>query len=45
MSSVLLDTSFLIRLLKKDDELHNNAYQYIITLINITGISLKKDSF
>ncbi len=28
MSSVLLDTSFLIRLLKKDDELHNNAYQY-----------------
>lgn len=28
MNSILLDTSFCIRLLKKDDPLHNNAYEY-----------------
>ena len=28
MNSILLDTSFCIRLLKKDDSLHQNAYQY-----------------
>ena len=28
MNSILLDTSFCIRLLKKDDPLHSNAYQY-----------------
>ena len=28
MNSILLDTSFCIRLLKKDDSLHKNAYEY-----------------
>lgn len=28
MNSILLDTSFCIRLLKKDDPLHKNAYEY-----------------
>ena len=28
MNSILLDTSFCIRLLKQDDSLHKNAYEY-----------------
>ena len=28
MNSILLDTSFCIRLLKKDDSLHKNTYEY-----------------
>lgn len=28
MNSILLDTSFCIRLLKQDDPLHKNAYEY-----------------
>jgi predicted nucleic acid-binding protein len=28
MNSILLDTSFCIRLLKQDDPLHSNAYEY-----------------
>jgi predicted nucleic acid-binding protein len=28
MNSILLDTSFCIRLLKQDDPLHTNAYEY-----------------
>ena len=28
MNSVLLDTSFCIRLMKKDDSLHQNAYEF-----------------
>ena len=28
MNSILLDTSFCIRLLKQDDHLHTNAYEY-----------------
>ena len=29
MNSILLDTSFCIRLLKQDDPLHKNAYEYL----------------
>ncbi len=34
MNSVLLDTSFCIRLLKKDDSLHSNAYEYFEYFLN-----------
>lgn len=34
MDSVMLDTSFCIRLLKKDDEYHNNVVEYFEYFLN-----------